>query len=337
MESEEGLLEGMVKMKNIWKDKIIFIIGANGFLGAHLTRQALVHKAKVIALIKEEMPLSLFSIEKLNKKVELIKADLRDSRLINVVFKENKIDLCLHVAAQAIVGIANKSPIRTLETNIEGTWNILEAGRIHGVAAVVVASSDKAYGEHKRLPYTEEASLQPLHPYDASKACADILSRTFAHTYNLPIAVTRCANIYGAGDFNFSRIIPDTMRSVINGENPVIRSNGSPLRDYIYIKDVVNAYFTLADKLYLKEIKFGEAFNFGTGKPVSVLNLVKRIINLSGKNNLKPLILGKGKTKGEIDKQYLSSKKAKKILGWKPEYTLEQGLKETYKWYKAHL
>lgn len=324
-------------MKNIWKNKIIFITGANGFLGSHLTCEALARKAKVIALIKEEIPLSLFSIENLNKKVKLLKGDLKDSHLINAVFKENKIDLCLHVAAQAIVGIANKSPIGTLKTNIEGTWNILEASRVYGCGVIVVASSDKAYGEHKKLPYTEETSLLALHPYDASKACADILSRTFAHTYNLPVAVTRFANIYGAGDFNFSRIIPDTIRSVINGQDPIIRSNGSPLRDYLYIKDAINAYYILANKLYLKEIEFGQAFNFGTGNPVSVLGLVKKIINLSYKNNLKPLILGKGKTKGEIDKQYLSNKKAKKILGWKPEYTLTQGLSETYKWYKAHL
>lgn len=324
-------------MINCWKNNAVFITGANGFLASHLTRQALAHKAKVIALIKEDIPLSLFSIENLNKKIELIKGDLKEGGLINSVFKENKIALCLHVAAQAIVGIANKSPIGTLETNIEGTWNILEAVRVYGCGSVVVASSDKAYGEHKKLPYTEEAPLLALHPYDASKACADILSRTFAHTYNLPVAVTRCANIYGAGDFNFSRIIPDTMRSVINGEDPVIRSDGTPLRDYIYVKDIVNAYYSLAKKLYLKEIKFGEAFNFGTGAPVSVLNLVKKIISLSGKNNLKPVILGKGKTQGEIDRQYLSSVKAKKIVGWGPEYTLDEGLKETYKWYKERL
>lgn len=324
-------------MGNIWKNKVIFITGANGFLGSHLTNQALAYKAKTIALIKEEIPFSLFSTEKLNKKVELIKGDLKNSQLINAIFKENKIDLCLHIAAQAIVGIANKSPIGTLETNIEGTWNILEAVHVYGTGAVVVASSDKAYGEHKKLPYTEDAPLLALHPYDASKACADILSRTYAHTYDLPVAVTRCANTYGAGDFNFSRIIPDTIRSVIYGENPIIRSDGTPLRDYIYVKDVVNAYFTLANKLYLKEIKFGEAFNFGTGRPISVLNLVKRIINLSSKNNLKPLILGKGKLKGEINKQYLSSRKAKKVLGWKTKFTLQQGLKETYKWYKMHL
>ncbi len=330
-------MEGMVRMKKSWKNKVIFITGANGFLGSHLVSQALADKARVIALTKEEIPFSLFSIEKLNKRVELIKGDLKDSRLINTVFKENKIGLCLHIAAQAIVGIANKSPIGTLETNIEGTWNILEAARVYGAGAVVVASSDKAYGEHKKLPYTEDASLLALHPYDASKACADILSRTYAHTYNLPVAVTRCANIYGPGDFNFSRIIPDTMRSVINAQNPVIRSDGTPLRDYIYIKDVVNAYYTLAGKLYLRKTRFGEAFNFGTGRPISVLNLVRAIINLSGKNNLSPLILGRGKTRGEIDKQYLSSKKAKRLLGWSTEYSLQEGLEETYKWYKAHL
>lgn len=324
-------------MNNIWKGKTIFITGANGFLGSHLTKQALVLKAKVIALVKEDMPLSLFNLERLDKKVKLIKGDLRDKKLINGIFKQNKVDLCLHIAAQAIVGIANKSPISTLETNIEGTWNILEAGRSYGVGAIVVASSDKAYGEHKKLPYKEDAALQALHPYDASKACADILSRTYANTYNLPIAVTRCANIYGPGDFNFSRIIPDTIRLIVKGKSPVIRSDGTPLRDYVFIDDVVNAYFVLATKLYLRKIKNGEAFNFGANAPLSVLELVNKIIKVSLKRGIKPVILGRGKTKGEIDRQYLSSQKARKMLGWNLKYNITSGLKKTYQWYKKHL
>lgn len=326
-----------MKIKNIWQDKVVFITGANGFLGSHLIRRALAYKARVIALVKEDMLLSLFNLERSDRRVKLIKGDLRDARLIHSTFKNNQIKVCFHIAAQAIVGIANKSPIGTLETNIQGTWNILEAARLYPVEALITASSDKAYGEHKKLPYKEDAPLLALHPYDASKACADILSRTYAHTYNLPIAVSRCANIYGPGDFNFSRIIPDTMRAVIQNRAPVIRSNGLPLRDYAFIEDIVNAYFTLARKLQLQEIKYGQAFNFGTGKPIRVVDLVNSIIRISGSTGLKPVILGKAKTKGEIDKQYLSIQKAKELLGWRPRYTLIEGLRKTYPWYREYL
>lgn len=324
-------------MKNIFKNKVIFITGANGFLGSHLTKRSLAEKAKVIVLIKEDIQPSLFNIEGLDKRVELIKGDLRSYKLISSIFKNNKIDFCLHLAAQAIVGIANKSPMDTLEINIRGTWNILEAARVHGVGSLVVASSDKAYGDQKKLPYKEDFSLLGLYPYDASKACADILGRCYAHSYNLPIAVTRCANIYGPGDPNFSRIIPDTIISVINNKNPIVRSDGTPMRDYMYVEDAVNAYFILARKLFLKKISFGEAFNFGTGKPISVLELVNKIIKISGNRGLKPKIMLKAKIKGEIDKQYLNSQKARKILGWKCQYTLKEGLEKTYGWYKENL
>ncbi|MDD5476700.1 MAG: GDP-mannose 4,6-dehydratase [Candidatus Omnitrophica bacterium] len=321
----------------IWKNKVIFITGANGFLGSHLVKRALAYKARVIVLIKEDIPCSLFRIDGLDRKSKIYKGDLSDSKLINSIFRKNKIDVCFHIAAQAIVGIANKSPIGTFKTNIEGTWNILEAARVFGVKAMVVASSDKAYGEHKKLPYKEDSPLIALHPYDASKSCTDILSRTYAHTYNLPVAVTRCANIYGPGDCNFSRIIPDTCRSVIKGKNPVIRSDGTPLRDYAFVEDIVDAYFVLAKSLLNKKIKFGEAFNFGIGKPISVIKLVRMILEVSGKTGLVPEILSKGKIKGEIDRQYLSSGKARKVLGWYPKHTLQKGLGITYQWYKDHL
>lgn len=323
-------------MKSL-KNKVIFITGANGFLGSHLVKSALSYKAKTVVLIKEDISGSLFRVEGLGSRCKVYQGDLSDSKLINRIFKDNKIDVCFHIAAQAIVGIANNSPLGTFKTNIEGTWNILEAARVYGIKAMVVASSDKAYGEHKKLPYKEEASLNALHPYDASKSCADILSRTYAHTYKLPVAVTRCANIYGPGDFNFSRIIPDTCRAAIKGSDPVIRSDGTPLRDYAFVQDIVDAYFVLAASLLNKKINFGEAFNFGTGKPVSVIKLVKAILKVSGKKGLAPEILCKGKIKGEIDKQYLSSVKAKRILGWYPKYPLQKGLEVTYKWYKEHL
>lgn len=322
---------------SIWRNKVIFITGANGFLGSHLVKRALSYKAKVIVLIKEDIRFSLFEIDRLGSKSKIYRGDLSDSKLINSIFKNNKIDACFHIAAQAIVGIANNSPIGTFKTNIEGTWNILEAARVFGVKAMVVASSDKAYGEHKQLPYKEEAPLIALHPYDASKSCADILSRTYAHTYKLPVAVTRCGNIYGPGDLNFSRIIPDTCRAAIKGKNPIIRSDGAPLRDYAFVEDIVDAYFILAKSLLNKKINFGEAFNFGTGKPISVIKLVRMILNVSRREDLSPKILSKGKIKGEIGKQYLSSVKARKALGWQPKYSLKKGLEITYKWYKEHL
>ncbi len=321
--------------KNFWQDRKVFITGANGFVGSWLTRALMEGGAEVSVLIKEEIPGSLFNTggRKLKK---VFRGNLVDYHLVERIFEEENPDTCFHVAAQAIVGKANQSPIPTFESNIKGTWNILEVAKDKGIGRMVVASSDKAYGEHKRLPYREEFSLSALHPYDASKACSDILARTYAHTYNLPLAVTRCSNIYGGGDINFSRIIPDTIRSVLKNKDPVIRSDGSPLRDYIYVKDVVQAYLALAEHVGEKAIN-GQAFNFGTERPISVLELVNEIIKLSGRTSLKPSILGKGKLKGEIDKQYLDISKARRLLNWKPGYSLEEGLKKAIEWYESFL
>lgn len=327
-------------MDKFWKDKNILIAGANGFLGSHLSIELLKRDAMVIGIIKESPKVSFLEIalkEISAPKIEIIKSDIVNFNSMLKIFKKYKPDICLHVAAQPIVGIANKSPLSTFQANIKGTWNILEVARICNTRAVVVASSDKAYGEHKKLPYKEEAALQALHPYDASKACADILTRCYAHTYGLNTTVTRCANIYGPGDFNFSRIIPDTIRSVILNKNPIIRSDGSPLRDYMFINDVVDAYLILAKKLYDKSIKTGEAFNFGSGKPISVLSLVNKILAIAKKPNLRPKILSRTKIKNEIDRQYLSSLKANKILGWRCLYTLNAGLKITFAWYAKYL
>ncbi|MDD5506398.1 MAG: GDP-mannose 4,6-dehydratase [Candidatus Omnitrophica bacterium] len=325
-----------------WKSKITIVTGANGFVASHITINLLTQGAKVIGVIKEYIPGSyLEQYVKSNrpKNLKLVKGDISDYLFIKRLFIKNEPDFCFHVAAQAIVGIANKTPIPTFKTNIEGTWNILDAVREFSPStAVVVASSDKAYGEHKKLPYTEEASLQAMHPYDASKACTDILARTYAHTYGLPVAVTRCANIYGPGDLNFSRIIPDTIRSAILDKNPIIRSDGTPLRDYIFIGDIVRAYLMLAMNLALHKPEIsGEAFNFGSGKPISVLGLVELILDVAAKTGLRPVILSKRKIKGEIDKQYLSSAKAKRLLGWSCKNSLRQGLAKTLEWYREYV
>lgn len=327
-------------MDKFYKDKIVLITGANGFLGSHLSIGLLKRGAYVIGIIKENPPVSFLQVtlnEFRKPKIKIIKSDIVDFKSTLKIFNKYKPDICLHVAGQPIVGIAYKSPISTFEVNITGTWNILESCRINRTKSVVVASSEGVYGVHKKLPYSEEDSLLALHPYDASKTCTDILARVYAHTYSLRTAVTRCANIYGPGDFNFSRIIPDTIRSAVLNRNPIIRSDGSPIRDYVFIDDVVDAYLILAKKLYLNKVTYGEAFNFGTGKPISVLSLVKKLLNIAKKDNLTPEILSKGKIKGEIDRQYLSSRKANKILGWQCNYSLKAGLRLTFNWYADYL
>ena len=327
-------------MNNFWRNKKVIVTGANGFLGSHLTITLLKKGARVTGIIKVSPKYTYLNAalkELSNPKLKIIKSDIVNLKAVRKIFKAFKPDICLHVAAQPIVGLANKSPLPTFKANIEGTWNILEATREFKMKALVVASTDKAYGEHKKLPYAEDAALLALHPYDSSKACADILTRCYAHTYGLNTAVTRCANIYGPGDLNFSRIIPDTIRSAIFlGKNPIIRSDGTPLRDYVYIDDIVNGYLLLAEYLYIGKVKAGEIFNFGTGKPVSVLGLVRNILQAAGREDLKPVILSKIKIKGEIDKQYLSICKARRTLGWKPRLFLSHGLAITIDWYKQY-
>lgn len=317
----------------------MLVTGANGFLGSHLTLSLLEKGAVVTGIIKVNPKTTyLDTVLKVpwRQKLRVIKSDIVKLKALEKIFRSAKPEICLHVAAQPIVGLANKTPLPTFEANIKGTWNILEVCRALKIKALVVASTDKAYGEHKRLPYNEGSALLALHPYDSSKACADILARCYAHTYGLNAAVTRCANIYGPGDLNFSRIIPDTIRAVLAGENPVIRSDGTPLRDYVFVDDIVEAYLALAEGLYNLKFSSGEAFNFGTGRPVSVTALVKKILHSAKRTDLKPVILSKRKIKGEIDKQYLSSAKAKRLLGWRCRYSLDEGLKKTLAWYSAY-
>lgn len=321
---------------DFWKNKNVFITGVNGFVGSHLTESLIEKKANITALIKEEIPNSYIILSKTIDKVNVVRGSLVDYELIKKTVDENNIEVCFHLGAQAIVTIANKKPLPTFESNIKGTWNLLEACRLSKtIKRIVIASSDKAYGDQEKLPYTEESPLLGLHPYDASKACTDILARTYFHSYNLPLAVVRCGNIYGPGDLNFSRIIPDTIRSLLKNQEPIIRSDGTPKRDYIYIKDVSNAYILLAKNLHREDV-LGEAFNFGNNNPISVLDLVNKIIKISGKD-LKPKILGKGVLKGEIKNQYLAIEKARKVLNFEPAYSLEHGLKITWEWYKEHL
>jgi len=317
-----------------WKGRNVFVSGATGFIGSWITEALLDSGAHVTILVRDLCPKpALESMSNIYSKLRsAVLGDLTDYSIIERTFGEYEIDTCFHLAAQTIVNVAKRSPLSTFESNIKGTWNLLEAARnLRTVERIIMASSDKAYGEPTKLPITESHPLLASYPYEASKACAEILARTYFKTYGLPVAVTRCSNVYGGRDLNFSRIVPDTIRSVLLDKDPIIRSDGTPVRDYIYISDVVNAYLTLAKNLDRSEVK-GQAFNFGTGKPVSVLDLVRKTIEVSGKTHLKPVVLGK-ETK-EINVEYLSSEKARVVLNWEAKVPLERGLLETIRWYK---
>jgi len=322
-----------------WKGKRVLITGASGFVGSWLTK-ALIEKGadiSIISLWEHEPEKSVLRFEGvLDKLKPPLVCDIRDYDAVKKVIDNSGAEILFHLAAQAIVPKANESPIPTFQTNITGTWNILEACRnAEGLEAVVVASTDKVYGEPIELPITEEHPLLAKYPYDASKACADILSRMYFHIYGLPVAVTRCCNIFGGGDLNFSRIVPETVRAVILNRSPVLRSDGSPVRDFIHVDDAVAAYMALAENLDKKGVK-GQAFNFGSNAPISVLDLVKRTIKISG-SSMQPDIQGKGTPKGEISRQYLASEKAKRMLGWNARVSLDEGIKKTIDWYRRYL
>ena len=318
-----------------WKDLPVLVTGITGFVGSSLAARLVGLKARVVGLVRDDVAGSNFHQLGLEQAVTVVHGSLEDYPLLARTVNEYAIEVVYHLGAQTIVGTANRSPLSTFKSNIEGTWNLLEACRAHpGIRAVVVASSDKAYGTHKDLPYREDFLLNPEYPYDVSKACADLLARSYFRTYGLPVVITRFANIYGPGDLNFSRIIPDTIRSVLQGEVPIVRSDGTPERDYLYIDDATDLYILLAERI--AETK-GEVFNAGHNKPVRVLNLVETILRLSGQTQLRPDIRGKGNPHGEIDRQWLDGGKVKRLLGWEPHMALEEGLQKTITWYKSIL
>jgi CDP-glucose 4,6-dehydratase len=325
----------VLKEKNYsqyWKDKNVFITGGTGLLGPWLIKELLEQSTNVFALVRDNVPSSMFFLESLDKKINLISGDLLDRDLLFRILNEFDINTVFHLGAQAIVGMANRSPISTFRSNIEGTWNLLEACRLSPwVKKIVVASSDKAYGTHEKLPYNEDAALKGQHPYDVSKSCADLLAQSYFHTYGLPVCVTRCGNFFGGGDLHFNRIIPGTIKSILENQSPIIRSNGLFVRDYIYVKDVVDAYLTLAQKMDDQKI-VGQAFNFSTDQPFTVLQIVDLILQLMGNKDLKPKVLNQANN--EIPAQHLSSFKAKKMLGWQSRYGVERGLAQTIDWYK---
>ncbi len=310
----------------------MFVTGCTGLLGSSLVKELIDQGANVTGLVRDTVPKSnLYQGEQV-KQMNIVHGALEDLDVIERALGEYEIDTVFHLAAQAIVGVANRNPISTFEANILGTWNILEACRRHPlIKRVIVASSDKAYGDQPTLPYDENMPLQGKHPYDVSKSCADLLSHTYFNTYGLPVCITRCGNLYGGGDLNFNRIIPQTIQLVLNGEAPEIRSDGTFIRDYFYIEDAVEAYLLLAEKM--EELNLaGEAFNFSNEIQLTVLELVEKILKAMD-SDLKPKVLNQGSH--EIKHQYLSAEKARKLLNWTPAHTIDEGLEKTIEWYKA--
>jgi len=317
---------------SFWKNKNVFVTGCTGLLGSCLVKELIDQGANVTGLVRDTVPKSnLYQGEQV-KQMNIVQGALEDLDVIERALGEYEIDTVFHLAAQAIVGVANRNPISTFEANILGTWNILEACRRHPlIKRVIVASSDKAYGDQPTLPYDENMPLQGKHPYDVSKSCADLLSHTYFNTYGLPVCITRCGNLYGGGDLNFNRIIPQTIQLVLNGEAPEIRSDGTFIRDYFYIEDAVEAYLLLAEKM--EELNLaGEAFNFSNEIQLTVLELVEKILKAMD-SDLKPKVLNQGSH--EIKHQYLSAEKARKLLNWTPAHTIDEGLEKTIEWYKA--
>lgn len=320
---------------SFWRNRPVLVTGCTGILGSWLTAALVERDADVIGLVRDWVPQSQLVLSGTYQRIKVVRGDVTDYALIERTLAEYEVDSVFHLAAQTIVPIANRNPLSTFETNIKGTWLLLEAARrVKSVKRVVVASSDKAYGAHERLPYTENAPLLACHPYDVSKACAEMLARTYAVTYDLPVGITRCANLYGGGDLNWNRIVPGTMRSVIDGERPVIRSDGSPVRDFLFVQDAVAGYLRLAMALDDPNCR-GETCNFGMDQPKSVLEIVQAIIDISDHPEIEPIILDEAPN--EIQAQYLSSEKARRLLGWEPAFSLEEALGETFEWYKTFL
>jgi len=312
----------------------VLVTGAHGLLGAWLTAALLDAGHQVVAIRRDEPVVSTLELLGRAGEVSTVHGDICEEGLVARALTEYEVSSVFHLAAQTLVGTANRSPRSTFETNVRGTWIVLEACRAQGTRAVIVASSDKAYGRQPELPYRETQPLAPTFPYDASKAAADLIARSYWHTFGLPVAVTRFANLYGGGDTNRSRLVPEAVGAALCGRAPVIRSDGSPERDFLYVEDAVAAYLAIWRAL-LEGRGGGEAFNAGGGRSHRVGDVVDLICRLAG-GGLAPEILGQGTPHGEIDRQWVDATKLTQLTGWRPEVGLEEGLRRTIAWYRAH-
>jgi CDP-glucose 4,6-dehydratase len=324
-------------MAELWTDRPTFVTGGTGLVGAWLVKRLVAAGADVVVLVRDWVPQSELLRSGALDRVKVVRGDVRDGPLLERVLGEYEIRTVFHLAAQTIVTIANRNPLSTFETNIGGTWSLLEAcRRSPRVSSIVVASSDKAYGDATALPYGEDTPLIGRHPYDVSKSCTDLISLSYAATYDLPVAVTRCGNFYGGGDLNWNRIVPGTIRSVLRGERPTIRSDGKFVRDYFYVEDGAAAYMLLAEKLEAERASVsGRAYNFSNESQLDVLGVVGRILAAMGRSEIQPLI--KNEASNEIREQYLSAARARSELGWKPLFSFEEGLARTIEWYRRFL
>ena len=320
---------------SFWRDRPTFVTGGTGLVGTALVQQLLSAGADVVCLVRDWMPQSELVRGGAINRVKVVRGDVTDQATLERALGEYEINTVIHLAAQTLVGIANRNPVSTFEANIQGTWALLEACRRSPmVKQIVLASSDKAYGSHDVLPYGEDAALQGRHPYDCSKSCSDLIGQTYAHSYGSPVTITRCGNFYGPGDLNWNRIVPGTIRSVVRGQRPVIRSDGQFIRDYFYVEDGAAAYMLLAQSLAENPDLRGEAFNFSNEIQVTVLQLVDKMLQKMG-SSLVPDV--RNEASNEIRNQYLSADKARRVLNWAPSYTLDQGLEHTINWYTEFL
>lgn len=318
-----------------WRDRPTLVTGASGLVGSWLVKRLLEKNAQVICLVRDWVPGSELIRSGDLQRSTVVNGDVTDHEALERIIGEYEIDTVFHLAAQTIVGIANRNPLSTFESNIKGTWSLLEAcRRSPTVKQIVIASSDKAYGDHETLPYDENMPLQGMHPYDVSKSCADLIATTYANTFDLPVVVTRCGNFFGGGDLNWNRIVPGTIRSILRADAPVIRSDGKYIRDYFYVEDGADAYMLVAEKLAQNRELAGEAFNFSNELQLTVLDIVDMIRTRMG-SNLEPVVLNQ--TSNEIKHQYLSAEKARRVLGWQPTSDMESSIDRTIEWYRDHL
>ncbi len=319
-----------------WTDRNVFVTGATGLLGSHMVAELVARGANVVCLVRDQVSQSHFARLKMEDKTVIVRGKLEDYDLLERALNEHEIETVMHLGAQTIVGTAKRNPLSTWEANVRGTYNLLEACRRNErtIGRVLVASSDKAYGDQPKLPYEEDAPLEGRFPYDCSKSCTDLISRSYFESYKVPVCITRCGNLFGPGDLNWNRIVPGTIRSAIRNEAPIIRSDGKFIRDYVYVGDAVAAYLELAEAMDRPDV-VGKAFNFSDERPQDVIEIVGCILKAAGREDLEPVIQNQASL--EIRDQYLSATRARELLGWKPRFGLEEGLQLTVAWYKELL